>query len=423
MTGANAGFAIKATLDATLVRQNHSLNERMVLLTIAISGGPFLGLLGTVVGVMITFAAIAAAGDVNVNAIAPGIAAALLATVAGLGVAIPALFGYNWLASKHQEHLGRHADLRRRVRDPRGRSCTAIPERRHDMSADIRAENAALRRHQHHAHAGSGVCVAGHLHHPDHRLGAGGEGEVAAAPRPPIRWRKPQTRAITITSDGAVYLDAYPVTLDELASKDLATFKAGNPALPVVLKADARTAVPEGDRGAGGGEEAGHHRNRPGDAARGALNARLRTHRNRQGEHAPCPSKVGNDTKPYDTINVTPMLDLAYVLLVVFHLDDHRFGAGLTINMPKPSNKPPTERHELLIVQVAADGALLLNGANLSIDEIEARLTSARARDPKLTVAIKGPRQRGLRACGAGQSTCATAWAIDMGLVTSRIGT
>src|SRR5262249_58919279 len=75
----------------------------MVLLTIAISGGPFLGLLGTVVGVMITFAAIAAAGDVNVNSIAPGIAGALVATVAGLGVAIPALFGYNYLISRVKE--------------------------------------------------------------------------------------------------------------------------------------------------------------------------------------------------------------------------------------------------------------------------------------------------------------------------------
>jgi biopolymer transport protein ExbB len=46
--------------------------------------------------VMITFAAIAQAGDVNVNAIAPGVSAALLATVAGLAVAIPALFGYNY---------------------------------------------------------------------------------------------------------------------------------------------------------------------------------------------------------------------------------------------------------------------------------------------------------------------------------------
>jgi biopolymer transport protein ExbB len=92
--------AVKAAIDADLIRESHNLNSKIVLLTIAISGGPFLGLLGTVVGVMITFAAIAAAGDVNVNAIAPGIAAALLATVAGLAVAIPALFGYNYLASR-----------------------------------------------------------------------------------------------------------------------------------------------------------------------------------------------------------------------------------------------------------------------------------------------------------------------------------
>jgi biopolymer transport protein ExbB len=92
--------AIRATLDGTLVRENQKLNSLMVLLTIAISGGPFLGLLGTVVGVMITFAAIAATGDVNVAAIAPGIAAALVATVAGLAVAIPALFGYNYLGSR-----------------------------------------------------------------------------------------------------------------------------------------------------------------------------------------------------------------------------------------------------------------------------------------------------------------------------------
>lgn len=98
--GARSIQAIRATLDAVLVRETQKLNKLMVLLTIAISGGPFLGLLGTVVGVMITFAAIAAAGDVNVNAIAPGIAAALAATVAGLAVAIPSLFGYNYLLSR-----------------------------------------------------------------------------------------------------------------------------------------------------------------------------------------------------------------------------------------------------------------------------------------------------------------------------------
>lgn len=95
--------AIRASLNAILVREQQSLSQRMVLLTIAISGGPFIGLLGTVVGVMITFAAVAASGDVNVNAIAPGIAAALVATVAGLFVAIPALFGYNYLITRVKE--------------------------------------------------------------------------------------------------------------------------------------------------------------------------------------------------------------------------------------------------------------------------------------------------------------------------------
>ena len=101
--------AIRATMDASLTRMTQRLSDQMVWLTIAISGGPFLGLLGTVIGVMITFAAIAASGDVNVNAIAPGIAAALVATVAGLGVAIPCLFGYNYLNTRIKEIV---ADMR-----------------------------------------------------------------------------------------------------------------------------------------------------------------------------------------------------------------------------------------------------------------------------------------------------------------------
>jgi biopolymer transport protein ExbB len=101
--------AVRAAMDALMVRENQRLNSQLVLLTIAISGGPFIGLFGTVVGVMVTFAAIAATGDVNIAAIAPGMAAALLATVAGLGVAIPSLFGYNWLSTRAKEQV---ADMR-----------------------------------------------------------------------------------------------------------------------------------------------------------------------------------------------------------------------------------------------------------------------------------------------------------------------
>ena len=92
--------AIRSAMDGQMVREIAKLNNLMVFLTIAISGGPFVGLLGTVVGVMITFAAIAAAGDVNVNSIAPGISAALLATATGMFVAIPALFGYNYFQTR-----------------------------------------------------------------------------------------------------------------------------------------------------------------------------------------------------------------------------------------------------------------------------------------------------------------------------------
>lgn len=92
--------AMRAAVDGVAVEENQKFDQWMVLLTIAISGGPFIGLLGTVVGVMSTFGGVAMAGDVNVNAIAPGIAAALLATIAGLAAAIPSLFGYNYLNSR-----------------------------------------------------------------------------------------------------------------------------------------------------------------------------------------------------------------------------------------------------------------------------------------------------------------------------------
>jgi biopolymer transport protein ExbB len=92
--------ALKARIDAVSSNQAFNLSDKLVILTLSIAGGPFLGLLGTVVGVMITFAAIAAEGNVNVNAIAPGVAAALLATAAGLAVAIPALFGYNLIVTR-----------------------------------------------------------------------------------------------------------------------------------------------------------------------------------------------------------------------------------------------------------------------------------------------------------------------------------
>ncbi|MCU7374574.1 biopolymer transporter ExbD [Paucibacter sp. O1-1] len=132
--------------------------------------------------------------------------------------------------------------------------------------------------------------------------------------------------------------------------------------------------------------------------------------------------QVNTDAKPYDTINVTPMLDLAYVLLVVFILMTTASVQGLSITMPKPSNKPSTEKHELLIVQVMPDGAVLLNGAGLSLDELEGRLDEAKARDPQMSVAIKGDARAQYANVVAVIDLC-NRLQVNMGLITSRIGT
>jgi biopolymer transport protein ExbB/TolQ len=88
---------IKRTLERTVARESLKLESGLILLAIAVSGAPFLGLLGTVWGVMSAFSGIALAGHADLASMAPGVSAALVTTVAGLLVAIPSMFGYNWL--------------------------------------------------------------------------------------------------------------------------------------------------------------------------------------------------------------------------------------------------------------------------------------------------------------------------------------
>jgi biopolymer transport protein ExbB/TolQ len=88
---------VKRTLENTVAQESLKLESGLILLAIAVSGAPFLGLLGTVWGVMSTFTGIAQQGSATMAAMAPGVSAALVTTVAGLLVAIPSMFGYNWL--------------------------------------------------------------------------------------------------------------------------------------------------------------------------------------------------------------------------------------------------------------------------------------------------------------------------------------
>ena len=88
---------VKRTMENAVAQESLKLESGLILLAIAVSGAPFLGLLGTVWGVMSTFGHIAQQGSATMAAMAPGVSAALITTVAGLLVAIPSMFGYNWL--------------------------------------------------------------------------------------------------------------------------------------------------------------------------------------------------------------------------------------------------------------------------------------------------------------------------------------
>ena len=88
---------VKRSMENTVAQESLKLESGLILLAIAVSGAPFLGLLGTVWGVMSTFGHIAQQGVATMSAMAPGVSAALITTVAGLLVAIPSMFGYNWL--------------------------------------------------------------------------------------------------------------------------------------------------------------------------------------------------------------------------------------------------------------------------------------------------------------------------------------
>ncbi|MCA1658330.1 MAG: MotA/TolQ/ExbB proton channel family protein [Verrucomicrobiaceae bacterium] len=91
--------AVTAAMERAVGETALVIESQMILLATAVSGAPFLGLLGTVWGVMDTFTDVAIAGSPNLVTMAPGVSGALITTVMSLCVAIPAMFGYNFLVT------------------------------------------------------------------------------------------------------------------------------------------------------------------------------------------------------------------------------------------------------------------------------------------------------------------------------------
>jgi biopolymer transport protein ExbD len=100
--------------------------------------------------------------------------------------------------------------------------------------------------------------------------------------------------------------------------------------------------------------------------------------------------KVHAENEPYDEINVTPMLDLAYVLLVIFIIMTTASVQGINVNLPKASAAASLQKPQTKAVTVAQDGTIYLDTFPVTIEELETRLGQYKAANPNLPVIVKG---------------------------------
>ena len=98
---------------------------------------------------------------------------------------------------------------------------------------------------------------------------------------------------------------------------------------------------------------------------------------------------VGGDNEVYDQINVTPMLDLAYVLLVIFIIMTTATVQGIKVNVPKASAQPSLAQSKTKAISITADGTIFLDTYPVTMSELEQNLRQLKAANPSLPVIIK----------------------------------
>lgn len=103
--------------------------------------------------------------------------------------------------------------------------------------------------------------------------------------------------------------------------------------------------------------------------------------------------QIQDEGKPYDDINITPMLDLAYVLLVIFIIMTTATIQGIAVNLPKASTTPSLAKPQTRAVTVAQDGTIYLDTYPVNLGELENRLRQLKAANPQLPVVVKGDAQ------------------------------
>ena len=100
--------------------------------------------------------------------------------------------------------------------------------------------------------------------------------------------------------------------------------------------------------------------------------------------------QVQDDDKPYDDINITPMLDLAYVLLIIFIIMTTASVQGIKVDLPKASSSASLAKPQTKAITVSDSGQIFLDAYPVSMDELENRLRTIKATTPDVPIVLKG---------------------------------
>src|SRR5580693_4389257 len=96
------------------------------------------------------------------------------------------------------------------------------------------------------------------------------------------------------------------------------------------------------------------------------------------------------DKDVYDDINITPMLDLAYVLMIIFIIMTTATVQGIRVNLPKASAAPTLAKPQTKAITITADGTIYLDTFPVTMNELESLLNQYKTANPNLPVIVKG---------------------------------
>jgi biopolymer transport protein ExbD len=127
------------------------------------------------------------------------------------------------------------------------------------------------------------------------------------------------------------------------------------------------------------------------------------------------------EDKAYDDINITPMLDLAYVLLVIFIIMTTAAVQGIKVNLPKASSQPSLAKPKTVAITITNDGKIFMDAVPVSRDELAQRLRQKKAENPDLPVVVRGDGETQYRNVVDVLALLSELEITQLGLVTQRL--